>query len=90
MNKEELVSAVAKKAGLSKKDSEEAIKAALDAIKDTLKKGGKVTFTGFGTFMVAKRAARKGVNPQTGAEIKIPARKVPKFKPGKGLKEAVK
>lgn len=90
MNKEELVSAIAKKAGLSKKDSEGALKATLEAVKDALKKGGKVTLTGFGTFMVAKRAARKGVNPQTGAEIKIPARTVPKFKPGKALKDAVK
>ncbi len=90
MNKEELVAAIAKKAGLSKKDSEGALKSALEAIKDALKKGGKVTLTGFGTFMVAKRAARKGVNPQTGAEIKIPARTVPKFKPGKALKDAVK
>jgi len=90
MNKEELVSAVARKTGLSKKDSEEAIKATLGAVEETLKKGGKVTLTGFGTFMVANRAARKGVNPQTGAEINIPARTVPKFKPGKGLKDAVK
>lgn len=90
MNKEELVSAVAKKAGLSKKDSEGALKAALDAIKDALKKGSKITLTGFGTFMVAKRAARKGVNPQTGATINIPARTVPRFKPGKGLKDAVR
>lgn len=90
MNKEELVVAVAKKAGLSKKDAEGAIKAALETVKETLKKGGKVTLTGFGTFLVAKRAARKGVNPQTGAEIKIPARTVPRFKAGKGLKDAVK
>jgi len=90
MNKEELVSAVAKKTGLSKKDSEEAIKATLAAVEETLKSGRKVTLTGFGTFMVANRAARKGVNPQTGAEINIPARTVPKFKPGKGLKDAVK
>lgn len=90
MNKEELVAAIAKKAGLSKKDAESSLKAAIEAIKDALKKGNKVTLTGFGTFMVAKRAARKGVNPQTGAEIKIPARTVPRFKAGKGLKDAVK
>ena len=90
MNKEELVAAIAKKTGLSKKDSEEALKATISTVKETLKKGGKVTLTGFGTFMVAKRAARKGVNPQTGAEIKIPARTVPKFKAGKALKDAVK
>lgn len=90
MNKEELVAAIAKKAGLSKKDAEGSLKAAIEAVKDALKKGSKVTLTGFGTFMVAKRAARKGVNPQTGAEIKIPARTVPRFKAGKGLKDAVK
>jgi len=90
MNKEELVAAIAKKAGLSKKDGESALKAALDAIKDALKKGAKVTLTGFGTFMASKRAARKGVNPQTGATINIPARTVPRFKAGKGLKDAVK
>jgi DNA-binding protein HU-beta len=90
MNKEELVVAVAKKAGLSKKDAEASVKAALETIKEALKKGSKVTLTGFGTFLVAKRAARKGVNPQTGAEIKIPARTVPRFKAGKGLKDAVK
>jgi len=90
MNKEELVAAVAKKAGLSKKDAEGALKGALDAIKDALKGGKKVTLTGFGTFMAAKRAARSGVNPQTGAAIKIPARTVPRFKPGKGLKDAVR
>jgi DNA-binding protein HU-beta len=90
MNKEELVAAIAKKAGLSKKDAEGALKSALDAIKDALKKGSKVTLTGFGTFMASKRAARKGVNPQTGATINIPARTVPRFKAGKGLKDAVK
>ncbi len=90
MNKEELVSAVAKKAGLSKREAEGALKATLEAVKDALKKGSKVTLTGFGTFLVAKRAARKGVNPQTGASINIPARTVPRFKAGKGLKEAVK
>ncbi|MBM3256301.1 MAG: HU family DNA-binding protein [Candidatus Moranbacteria bacterium] len=90
MNKEELVAAVAKKAGLSKKDAEGALKAAIEAIKDALKKGSKVTLTGFGTFLSAKRAARKGVNPQTGASINIPARTVPRFKAGKGLKDAVK
>jgi len=90
MNKEELVAAIAKKAGLSKKDAEGALKAGIEAVKEALKKGSKVTLTGFGTFMVAKRAARKGVNPQTGAEIRIPARTVPRFKAGKGLKDAVK
>lgn len=90
MNKEELVAAIAKKAALSKKDAEGALKAALESVKEALKKGSKVTLTGFGTFMASKRAARKGVNPQTGATINIPARTVPRFKAGKGLKDAVK
>ena len=87
MNKTELVEAMAKKAGLSKKDAEAAVKAFTDVVTAELKKGGKVQLVGFGTFEVAKRAAREGKNPQTGAKIKIPASKAPKFKAGKALKD---
>ena len=89
MNKTELVDAIAKETGLSKKDSEKAIKAFTDAVSKELKKKGKVQLVGFGTFETAKRAARTGKNPQTGAAIKIPAATVPKFKAGKALKDAV-
>ena len=89
MNKTELIAAVAKKTGLSKKDSEAAVKAITDAITAELKKGGKVQLVGFGTFEVAKRAAREGRNPQTGKTMKIAACKAPKFKAGKALKDAV-
>ena len=89
MNKTELVDAIAKETGLSKKDSEKAVKAFTDAVSKELKKKGKVQLVGFGTFETAKRAARTGKNPQTGAAIKIPAATVPKFKAGKALKEAV-
>ncbi len=89
MNKTELVEAMAKKAGLSKKDAEAAVKAFTDVVTAELKKGGKVQLVGFGTFEVAKRAAREGKNPQTGAKIKIPASKAPKFKAGKALKDLV-
>lgn len=90
MNKTELVAAVAKKADLSKKDAEAAVNATIDAIKAALKKGDKVQLIGFGTFEVRKRAARTGRNPQTGKEIKIKASKVPAFKAGAALKDAVK
>ena len=89
MNKTELVEAMAKKAGLSKKDAEAAVKAFTDVVTAELKKGGKVQLVGFGTFEVSKRAAREGKNPQTGAKIKIPASKAPKFKAGKALKDTV-
>ena len=89
MNKTELVDALAKETGLSKKDSEKAVKAFTDAVSKELKKKGKVQLVGFGTFETAKRAARTGKNPQTGAAIKIPAATVPKFKAGKALKDAV-
>ena len=89
MNKTELVDAIAKETGLSKKDSEKAVKAFTDAVSKELKKKGKVQLVGFGTFETAKRAARTGKNPQTGAAIKIPAATVPKFKAGKALKDAV-
>ena len=89
MNKTELVDAIAKETGLSKKDSEKAVKAFTDAVSKELKKKGKVQLVGFGTFETAKRAARTGKNPQTGAAIKIPAATVPKFKAGKALKDAI-
>ena len=85
MNKGELVSAMAEKSGLTKVDSEKALNAVISSISGTLKKGGKVTLVGFGTFSVSQRAARTGRNPQTGKEIKIAAKKVAKFKPGADL-----
>ena len=90
MSKQELVNYIAGKTGLTKKDSEAALSSVLDGVKDSLKKGKSVTLVGFGTFAVSKRSARQGRNPQTGATIKIPARKVPVFRAGKGLKEVVK
>jgi nucleoid DNA-binding protein len=89
MNKAELINEVAK-VTCSKKEADEAISATLAAIQKALKKGGSVTLVGFGTFRVSKRKARKGRNPQTGAAIKIAAKKVPVFKAGKGFKDAVK
>ncbi len=89
MNKTELVDAIAKATGLSKKDAEKAVKAFTDTVSKELKKKGKVQLVGFGTFETAKRAARTGKNPQTGSAIKIPAATVPKFKAGKALKDAV-
>ena len=89
MNKTELVAAIAEDAGLSKKDAEKALKAFTDAVTAELKKKGKVQLVGFGTFEVSKRAAREGRNPQTGAVMKIPASKAPKFKAGKALKDLV-
>lgn len=90
MNKQELVDKVAKKAGIMKKDAQATIDATIDAIMETVKKGGKVTLVGFGTFSSIKRKARKGRNPQTGKEINIPARKSPKFAAGKTFKEKIK
>ena len=89
MNKSELVDAIAKETGLSKKDSDAAVKAFVDTVTKALKKKDKVQLVGFGTFETAKRAARSGKNPQTGAAIKIPASIAPKFKAGKALKDAV-
>ena len=89
MNKAELVAAVAEKAGLSKKDSEKAVNAALEAIAAELAAGGKVQLVGFGSFETKKRDARVGRNPRTKEEIKIPASRVPAFKAGKALKDAV-
>ena len=89
MNKSELVDFIAGEAEISKAAAGRALDAVTTAVKKTLKKGGTVTLVGFGTFSVGKRVARVGRNPQTGAEIKIKAAKVPKFRPGKALKEAV-
>jgi DNA-binding protein HU-beta len=90
MNKEQLIERVSNKTGLSKKDVNSALDALIDGITAALKKNDKVTLVGFGTFSVRKRAAREGRNPQTGAKIRIPARKVPAFTAGKELKTAVK
>lgn len=89
MNKQELVSSVAEKSGLTKKDSEKAVNAVFASVEEALAKGEKVQLVGFGTFEVRERAARKGRNPQTGAEIEIAAAKVPAFKAGKALKDSV-
>ena len=90
MNKGEIISNVAEKAGISKKDAEKSVNALLEVVTEALQNGEKVQLVGFGTFEVAKRAARKGRNPATGKEIKIPATKAPKFKAGALLKNAVK
>ena len=89
MNKTELIAAAADKAGLSKKDTEKAVTAALDTITEALVKGDKVQLVGFGAFEIKERGERIGRNPQTKAEIKIPASKAPVFKAGKALKDAV-
>ncbi len=90
MNKTELVAAVATKAELSKKDADAAVKAVIDAVTEALKDGEKVALVGFGTFEVKTRAARTGKNPRTGEMIDIPESKVPSFKAGSALKDAVK
>ena len=89
MNKSELVENMAKAGGISKAAAEKTLGGMLAAVTTALKKGDKVTLVGFGTFAVGKRAARTGRNPRTGAAIKIKAAKVPKFRPGKGLKDAL-
>ena len=89
MNKAELIAEVAAKAGLSKKDSEKAVNAALDTITASLENGEKVQLVGFGVFDVKARGTRMGRNPNTKEEIEIPASRVPQFKAGKALKEAV-
>ena len=89
MSKKDLIESVAKTADLSKAKATQAVNAVFDNISASLKKGKDVTLVGFGTFSVTKRKARKGRNPQTGEAIKIKATKAPKFKAGKGLKEAV-
>ncbi len=90
MTKAELVEKMAKDSGTSKTVAEKALTSFVDAVTKTLKKGNKVALVGFGTFSISKRKARKGRNPQTGAIIKIAARKAPKFTAGKALKDAVK
>ena len=89
MNKSELVSKIAEKSGLTKKDSEKALDAFVESVMETLQKGDKVQLVGFGTFEIRNRAERKGRNPQTGEEITIPATKAPAFKAGAELKKAV-
>ena len=90
MTKEELVNKIAKEAKLTKVQANKAVKTFFDGVTGSLKRGRKVSFVGFGTFSVARRKARMGRNPQTGAPIRIAASKVPKFKAGKHLREAVK
>jgi DNA-binding protein HU-beta len=90
VNKKELIEKIASGAGLKKAEAERAVKAFEDAVIEALKAGDKVTLVGFGTFSVSERKERKGRNPQTGAEITIPAKKAPKFVAGKLFKEAVK
>ncbi|MGZ4359372.1 MAG: HU family DNA-binding protein [Gaiellaceae bacterium] len=90
MTKQEFVDQVASKSGLSRRDAGKAVDAVLDSIADTLKRGQDVTFTGFGKFSVANRAARTGVNPRTGQRLTIAASRVPKFSAGSALKQAVR
>lgn len=90
MNKTELIEYVASSADLSKKAASDAVSAFVDGITKTLKKGGRVQLTGFGTFVVRQRSARTGRNPRTGEVIKIKASKAPAFVAGKGLKDSVK
>ena len=90
MNKSELVESVAKKTGLSRREATVGVETALAVISKELKKGGKVTLTGFGTFDVGKRKARAGVNPRTGEKIKISATKMPRFRPSRSLKGDVR
>jgi DNA-binding protein HU-beta len=90
MNKTELIAKVAELSDLTKKDANKAVDAVFNSISDALKEGDKVQIIGFGNFETRERAARKGRNPQTGAEIDIPASKVPAFKAGKALKDGIK
>ena len=90
MTKSEFVDQVASEAGLSKGDAGKAVDAFIGVVEETLKRGGEVSFTGFGKFSVSDRGARQGVNPQTGEKIQIPASKVPKFSAGSALKKSVK
>ena len=89
MNKTALITAMAEKSGLTKKDSENALTALVESIEDALKAGDKVQLVGFGTFEVKARAARKGINPQAKKPVEIAASKAPVFKAGKGLKDAL-
>jgi DNA-binding protein HU-beta len=90
MNKSDMIDHIAAKTKLTKKAVSDVLEAFMEGVMSELSKGGTLTLTGFGTFKVAHRKARTGRNPQTGEEIKIPARNVPTFKPGKELKERVK
>jgi len=90
MTKEGLIEAIVNKIGCSKKQASDILETIIETITQALSKGEEVTITGFGTFTIKKRASRTGVNPKTGEKIQIPAMTVPKFKPGKALKEAVK
>ncbi len=90
MTKDEMIAIMAENSGITKKQANEALQTFMGNVTSQLKKGEKVSFSGFGTFSVSNRKARKGRNPQTGAEINIPATKVPVFKAGKHLKEAIK
>ncbi|MCX7242416.1 MAG: HU family DNA-binding protein [Polaromonas sp.] len=89
MNKSELIDHIAQQADISKAAASRALEAAIDAITDTLKKGDSVSLVGFGTFVATEREARTGRNPRTGVAIKIAKAKVPKFRPGKALKDAL-
>ena len=89
MTKADLISAVAEKAGITKKDSDKAVSAVIDVITEALKSGEKVALVGFGTFEVKERAGRMGINPRTKEQIQIEASKLPSFRPGKALKDAV-
>lgn len=90
MNKTELISAIAAESGLSKSDSKKALDAFISSVSNALKGGDKISLVGFGTFSVAERSARSGINPATKASINIPAKKVAKFKPGTELADAIK
>ena len=90
MNKSDLIDGMAADAGISKAAAKAALESFMGSVTNTLKGGGKVALVGFGTFSVSKRAARTGRNPQTGKAIKIPARKVPVFRPGKELKNKIR
>ncbi len=89
MNKTELIGEVAKKAGLTKKDTEKVINSFIDVVQESLSGGDTVAILGFGTFVARERPAREGRNPRTGEPIQIPAAKVPVFRPGRGLRDAV-
>jgi len=89
MNRSELVAAIAEKTGSSKKAADDSLRALIEVVSEELKNDGKVQLVGFGTFEIRKRAARKGRNPQTKEEIKIPASKAPVFKAGKAFKDVV-
>ena len=90
MTRDQLLEHIASAAAISKKSAEDALKAFTEAVTTALSKGEDVTLTGFGSFKISNRAARQGVNPRTGEKLQVPAMRVPKFKAGKGLKDAVR